>query len=318
MVSPSPHIRKGETTQRIMLDVLLALCPAVVASVVLFGMRALLLEVLCVCTCMLTEAICRRVMKRNNTIADLSAAVTGLLLAMDLPVSISPIIAMIGCVAAIVVVKQMFGGIGQNFLNPALTARVILIVSFPAAMSNFVAPFYYRNGGIADAVTTATPLQILGSGSTQELPTLFQMLFGIHGGCIGETCSVALLLGFVYLLWRKVISPIIPLVFIGTTAVLTFILGGNPLYYVLSGGLLLGAIFMATDYTTSPLTTWGKVIFAVGGGALTVLIRQFASLPEGLSYSILLMNVLVPHIERITKPRAFGTPRKAKKARAEK
>ena len=141
MVSPSPHIRKGETTQRIMLDVLLALCPAVVASVVLFGMRALLLEVLCVCTCMLTEAICRRVMKRNNTIADLSAAVTGLLLAMNLPVSISPIIAMIGCVAAIVVVKQMFGGIGQNFLNPALTARVILIVSFPAAMSNFVAPF---------------------------------------------------------------------------------------------------------------------------------------------------------------------------------
>lgn len=318
IISPSPHVRKGETTQRIMLDVLLALCPAVVASVVLFGMRALLLEILCVFTCMAAEYVARRVMKRSDTTSDLSAAVTGLLLAMNLPVSISPVIAMIGCVVAIVVVKQMFGGIGQNFLNPALTARVVLLVSFPAAMSHWVIPFYYRNGGISDAVTTATPFTLIANGNLAEMPDLMQLFFGVRGGCIGETCAFALLLGFVYLLWRKVISPVIPLLYIGTTALFTLILGGDALYAVLSGGLLLGAIFMATDYTTSPVTPWGKVIYAIGAGILTVLIRQFSSLPEGVSYAILLMNVITPHLEKLTRPRAFGVVKKQKKAGAEK
>ena len=318
IISSSPHLRKGETTQRIMLDVLLALCPAVVASVVLFGMRALMLEVLCVVSCMAAEYISRRVMKRADTISDLSAAVTGLLLAMNLPVSISPIIAMIGCVVAIVVVKQMFGGIGQNFLNPALTARVVLLVSFPAAMSHWVIPLYYRNGGIADATTTATPITLLANGNPAEVPSLVQLFFGVRGGCIGETCVLALLLGFAYLLWRRVISPLIPLLYIGSTALFTWMLGGDALYSILSGGLMLGAIFMATDYTTSPVTQWGKVIYALGCGILTVLIRMYSSLPEGVSYSILLMNVITPHLEKLTRPRPFGAVKKQKKAGAEK
>ena len=316
VIAPSPHIRQGETTQRIMLDVLLALCPAVAASVVLFGIRALMLEILCIFTCMAAEFVTRKILKREDTVGDLSAAVTGLLLAMNLPVSISPIIAMIGCIVAIVVVKQLFGGIGQNFVNPALTARVVLLVSFPAAMSNWVIPFYYRNGSITDATTTATPLALLNSGNTAEMPDLIQMFFGIRSGCLGETCALALLLGFVYLLWRRVISPIIPLVYIGSVAIFTWILGGNVLYGLLSGGLLLGAIFMATDYTTSPVTPWGKVVYALGCGILTVLIREFASLPEGVSYSILLMNIVTPYIEKLTRPRVFGTEKK--RAGAEK
>lgn len=318
-VSPSPHLRGSDTTQKIMLDVIIALCPAAAASVVLFGWRALLLEVICIAGCVLAEFICRKVMKRSNTIGDLSAVVTGLLLAFNLPVTINPAIALIGCVVAIVVVKQMFGGIGQNFVNPALTARIVLMVSFPAAMTHWVMPFYYRTGSLSDALTTATPLALTAAGSTEDLPTVVQLFFGAYGGCVGETCSLALLIGFVYLLIRRVITPVIPLCYISVVALFTWILGGDPLTAVLSGGLLLGAIFMATDYTTSPVTAWGKVVFGVGCGLLTVLIRRFGSLPEGVSFSILLMNILVPHIERLTRPRAFGSVRvRRKKAGAEK
>ena len=306
IVSSSPHVRGQDSTQKIMLDVLLALCPAVVASVVLFGWRALLLEVICVCSCVAAEYIARRVLRRSNTIGDLSAAVTGLILALNLPVTANPLFAAIGCIVAIVVVKQLFGGIGQNFLNPAATARVVLLVSFPAAMSRWVSPFYYRTSSLADAVTTATPLE----QSAEELPSYLQLFLGVHGGCLGETCVLALLIGFVYLLVRRVISAVIPLTFIGTVALLTALLGGDPLAAILSGGVVLCAIFMATDYTTSPITPAGRWVFGIGCGLITVVIRQYGALAEGASYSIVLMNVLVPYIEQLTRPKAFGAVKK--------
>lgn len=302
IVSPSPHVRGQDSTQRIMLDVLLALCPAVAASVVLFGVRALLVEVLCMATCVAAEYVTRRVLRRSNTIGDLSAAVTGLIFALNLPVTINPIFAMIGCVVAIVIVKQLFGGIGQNFLNPAGAARVVLLVSFPAAMSRWVAPFFYRTASLADAVTTATPL----AQSTEEMPSYLQLFLGVHGGCMGETCALALLIGFVYLLVRRVISPVIPLTCMGTVAVFTLLLGDNPITALLSGGVMFAAIFMATDYTTSPITPAGRWVFGIGVGLITVFIRQFGVLDEGASYALVLMNVLVPHIERLTRPKAFG------------
>lgn len=312
-VSPSPHLRSGDTTQKIMLDVILALCPAVAASVVLFGLRALMLECICVATCMIAEYVTRRILKRSNTVMDLSAAVTGLILALNLPVTINPLFAIIGSIAAIVIVKQLFGGIGQNFVNPAATARVILLVSFPAAMSNWVQPFYYKTSSAADAITTATPLVQLANG---EQVSYLRMLLGVHGGCIGETCAFALLIGFVYLLIRKVITPVIPVAFIGTVALFTLVLGGDPLAAVLTGGVMIGAIFMATDYTTSPVTPAGRWIFGIGCGLITVIIRQFGALSKGVSYAIVLMNILVPHIEDLTRPKPFGMVKKAKGGKA--
>ena len=304
LVSSSPHLRSEDNTTKIMLDVIIALLPAAIASVVLFGPKALLLIGVCVSSSVAAEFITRKIMKRPSTIGDLSAAVTGLILALNLPVTLSPVYAAIGSVVAIVVVKQCFGGIGQNFVNPAMTARVVLMVSFPTAMSRWVQPFWYRTDLELDALTTATPL------SGGEVPDLLRLFFGVRGGCLGETCAFALLLGGAYLLIRRVIQPWIPLCYIGTVFVFTWILGGDPVIAIFSGGLLLGAIFMATDYTTSPLTLWGKVVFGVGAGILTVLIREFAALPEGVSYSILLMNILVPHIEKLTRPIPFGESRK--------
>ena len=287
-------------------DVIIALVPALIASGIIFGPRALLVVLVTVVSCVACEYVCRRVMKRDQTIGDLSAVVTGILLAFNLPVSINLFMAAFGGVVAIVVVKQMFGGIGQNFVNPALTARIVLMASFPSQMSTWSEPFYYLKGS-ADAVTTASPLAQMASGG--ELPSYFNMLMGVRAGCLGEVCAIALILGGVYLVARGVIKPVIPLCYIGTVAVFTLILGQDVLYHLLSGGLLLGAIFMATDYTTSPLTTKGRVIFGVGCGVLTVLIRVFGSLPEGVSFSIILMNILVPHIERLTRPKPFGEGR---------
>ena len=304
IVSASPHLRSGATTQKIMLDVIIALVPAAVASVILFGPRALLLIAVCIACCVLCEYISRRVMKRDNTIMDLSAVVTGLLLAFNLPVSISPLIAAFGSVVAIVVVKQMFGGIGQNFVNPALTARVILMTSFPSKMTTWTAPFAYLHG--ADATTTATPLALSAQGAADSLPGYLEMFLGVRGGCLGETCGLALLLGGVYLIARRVISPVIPVCYLGTAAVMSLLLGRDVLFDLLAGGLLLGAIFMATDYTTSPINFGGRIVFAIGCGVLTILLREFGSLPEGVSYSIVLMNIMVPLIERAVKPRAFG------------
>lgn len=297
-VSSSPHFRSNSSTRRIMLDVIIALLPAAIASVVIFGAKALMLIAICVATCVLLEYIARKIMRRDTTIGDLSAVVTGLLLALNLPVDIHPLIAMFGCLVAIVVVKQMFGGIGMNFVNPALAARIVLLVSFPSAMMRWVPAFWYTQ---PDAVTAATPL-------TAQAGTFsyVDLLIGNCGGSIGEVCAAALLLGGIYLIIRKVISPIIPCVYIGTAALMSLAVGSDPLYQILSGGLLLGAIFMATDYTTSPVTKWGKVIFAVGCGVLTILLRAYSNMPEGVSFSILLMNILVPHIERLTAPRTMG------------
>jgi Na+-translocating ferredoxin:NAD+ oxidoreductase subunit D len=310
-VSPSPHLRGGDTTQKIMGDVLIALIPAAIASVVIFGFRALMVLAVTVISCVLSEYLSRKIMKRDNTIPDLSAVVTGVLLALNLPVSIHPLIAAFGGVVAIVVVKQMFGGIGMNFVNPALTARIVLMSSFPTQMSTWSEPFYYLKGS-ADAITTASPLNMMANGG--ELPSLSALFLGFRAGCLGETCAVALLLGGVYLALRRVIRIEIPLCFIGTVFVFSWILGQNPVEHILTGGLLLGAIFMATDYTTSPITFSGRIIFGIGCGLLTVLIRVFGSLPEGVSFSIILMNILVPHIERLTRPKPFGEEAKHEKA----
>ena len=306
-VSSSPHFRSTNSTRRIMLDVIIALMPTSVAACVIFGLRSLVLIGVCVATCVLLEYVSRKIMKRDTTIGDLSAVVTGLLLALNLPVDINPLIAMFGCLIAIVVVKQMFGGIGMNFVNPALAARVVLLVSFPSAMMHWVKPF---EGSGPDAVTAATPL-----AAESGTYSYVDLLIGNCGGSIGEVCAAALLLGGVYLVIRKVISPIIPCVYLATAALMSLAVGADPLYQLLSGGLMLGAIFMATDYTTSPLTKWGKVIFAAGCGIFTILLRTYSNMPEGVSFSILLMNILVPHIENLTTPRPLGFVKKAKEAK---
>lgn len=305
-VSPSPHLKSGVSTTKIMGNVLVALIPAVIASVIIFGWQSLLVIGVCVVTAVAAEYICRRVMRRNNTVTDLSAVVTGVLLALNLPVNINLFVAAFGSIVAIVVVKQMFGGIGQNFVNPALAARIVLLVSFPVQMTTWPSAFYYLQG-TADAVTSATPLANNANGISTGYLDLF---LGTTGGCLGETCALALLLGGIYLVVRKVIHPAIPLCFIGTVFLLSWALGQDPLFHILSGGVMLGAIFMATDYTTSPMTNAGKIIFGVGCGVITVLIRLYANLPEGVSFSIILMNILVPHIERLTMPKPFGEEKK--------
>ncbi len=309
-VSSSPHLKGSNSTRRIMLDVILALCPAAIASCVIFGLRSLVLIAVCIATCVLLEYVSRKIMKRDTTIGDLSAIVTGLLLALNLPVDINPLIAMFGCLIAIVVVKQMFGGIGMNFVNPALAARIVLLVSFPSAMMHWVPALGAPEAAVIDATTSATPL-----AAESGVYSYIDLLLGRCGGSIGEVCAAALILGGIYLVIRKVISPIIPCVYLATAALMSLIVGLDPLYQLLSGGLMLGAIFMATDYTTSPVTKWGKVIFAVGCGIFTILLRAYSNMPEGVSFSILLMNILVPHIERLTVPRTLGYVKKAKGAK---
>lgn len=323
IVSSSPHLRSKESARGIMLDVIIALLPALAASVILFGLQALILTAVCVVSAVGSEYICRRVMKRDNTIFDLSAVVTGILLAFNLPVSLPLWMAVIGSVVAIVVVKQFFGGIGQNFVNPALVGRIVLMMSFPTQMSTWTQPLALDSTA---AITSATPMavlnQVMQKGVSSEslqgspLPSMLEMFIGQRAGSMGEVCAVALLIGFLYLLVRRVISPLIPLVYIGTVALLMLFAGGFNVafvgYEVLGGGLLLGAIFMATDYTTSPISNKGKLIYAVGCALLTTVIRLFGSLPEGVSFSIIIMNILVPHIERLTTPKPFGVVKKKK------
>ncbi len=294
----SPHFSGKRTTQNIMLDVIIALIPAAAASVIIFGLRALLVIGVCVGSCVLSEFIFEKICKRENTIFDLSAIVTGLLLAFNLPVSIPIWQAVIGSVAAIIVVKQLFGGIGQNFANPAITARIIMLVAFAGSMSNWTQPTGLNLS--ADVVSGATPLAAAAKGQKEFMPDYLTLFLGNHAGCLGETCAAAILLGGVYLLVRRVISWHTPVAFIATVALLSLICGKDVLYQLLSGGLLLGAFFMATDYATTPSTKWGKVIFGIGCGLVTVLIRFWGNLPEGVSYSILLMNILTPYISRLT------------------
>ena len=315
LVTASPHVKSPATVRGIMLDVIIALIPAGFAGIAVFGLMAAVTIAVCVCGCVVAEWIWCKAMKKPMTVGDLSAVVTGLLLAYNLPVGIPPWMCLIGCFVAIIVVKQFFGGIGKNFANPAITARIVLLVSFASAMTNFTAP------KAADAVTSATPLAIIGSpadfAAAEALPKLTDMLLGLHAGCIGEVCSAALLLGAVYLLARRVISPVIPLCYVGTVAVFMLLASKFDftymLYEILAGGLLLGAFFMATDYTTSPINTLGKAVFGVGCGLLTAVIRLYGSLPEGVSYSILLMNIACPLIEKFTTPAYFGQIKEKRK-----
>ena len=304
IVSSSPHFNGGRTTQNIMLDVIIALVPAMVASVILFGFRAAVVILTCVATCVLSEYLCRRVMKRPQTVGDLSCVVTGILLALNLPVTINPLIAVFGGVVAIVVVKQMFGGIGQNFVNPALTARIILLNSFPSRMTHWVQPFDYT--ATADAITTATPLGILKEGTGEALPSYLDLFLGNNAGCLGETCALAILIGGAYLIARRVISPIIPVTYLATAALFSALFGRDPLFDLLSGGLLLGAFFMATDYTTSPYTTNGQIVYGLLLGVITCGIRFWGNMAEGVSYAILIMNLLVPYINALTRHRPLG------------
>ncbi len=302
LVTSSPHLHSGASTRMLMLDVLVAMLPAAVVSVWLFGWRALAVELICIASCMAAEILSRAVMKRPSTAGDLSCVVTGLLLAFNLPVTIPLWQAAFGGVVAIVVAKQMFGGLGQNFVNPALVGRIVLMASFPEQMNQWQLPVPMQG---ADVVSTATPLAQMASGSEGVYDTA-QLFFGLHPGCLGETCAAALLLGGVYLVIRRVISPLIPVCTIGTVFVLSWILGQDPVRQILSGGLMLGAIFMATDYVTSPIQRRGKVVYAILIGAVTVLIRVYGSLAEGMSFAILIGNILVPLIERATRPHAFG------------
>ena len=304
-VASSPHIKRPDTTRGIMSDVVIALAPAATYGCILFGLRALAVLITSVSVAVLCEFLWNKALKKPNTIKDMSAVVTGLLLGMNLPPTLPLWQAAIGSAAAIIVVKQMFGGLGHNFANPAIAARIILLVSFPASMTRFTEP-------VSDAVTSATPLA--GTAGTLSFKTLF---FGMHAGSIGETSAFLLIVGGLYLVIRRVITPIIPVCFIGTVALLSLISGESVMLSVFGGGLILGAVFMATDYTTSPTTPLGKAVFAVGCGIITFVIRKFGSLPEGVSYSILLMNILVPHINRFTLLKPFGFEKVKEAAKSE-
>lgn len=297
VVNGSPHEHAPVTTQNIMLDVVIALVPALVASIIFFGARSLVVTLISIGACVFFEWLFNILCNKPSHINDMSAVVTGTLLAFNLPHNIPIHIIIIGAFIAIVIVKMLFGGIGQNFANPAITARVVLFVSFAGAMTNYT----------VDGVSSATPLAIMKTGELSELPTLLQMFLGQKGGSLGEVSVLALLIGGCYLVYRKVISPLIPVTYIATVFILSFIFGADPVYHILSGGLFLGAIFMATDYTTSPITNMGKLIFAVGCGVITVVIRVFGAYPEGVSFAILLMNILTPHIDNLTVPKPFGT-----------
>lgn len=292
LVSPSPHVKARHTTTTIMLDVVIALMPALVASVIIFGIRALGVVAFCVAVCVAAEFAFQKLCRRPVTVKDLSAVVTGVLLGFNLPASIPLWQAAIGCIVAIVVVKQLFGGIGHNFANPAITARIVMFISFASSMTSFPA--------VNDAVSSATPLV------SEVRPSYLDLFLGNHAGSLGETCALALLLGGVYLIVRRVITWHTPVVFIGTVFLFSWALGEDPLAQILSGGLMLGAIFMATDYSTTPPTKWGKVIFGVGCGLITVLIRVYGNYPEGVSFAILLMNILTPYITRLTRSKPFG------------
>lgn len=310
IVSPSPHDENYTKTSNIMLNVVIALLPALAAGCYFFGMRAAALTAVCVASCVIFEYICRKIMKRENTVSDLSAVVTGVILAMNLPVTLPYWMAVIGAFVAIAIVKQLFGGLGQNFANPAVTARIVLMVSFPSAMTSWAMPLSYKDS--PDVVTGATPLGLVGMSDDklaeigQTIPSYKSLFLGEVGGCLGETCALALLIGGLYLAARKIISLAAPVSFIGSLALLSFVAGDDPLYQILAGGVFLGAFFMATDYATTPITTKGKIVFGLGCGIITFIIRHFGSYPEGVSFSILLMNVLTPYIEQLTRSKVFG------------
>ena len=300
-ISTSPHIHRNKTTAGIMLDVIISLLPATVAGFIIFGLRALSVVLLCIGVCVISEFLFNKIVKKEDTTGDLSAVVTGLLLGLNLPAHTPLWQAAVGSIFAIIAVKCIFGGLGCNLVNPAITARVFMLISF-TELSRASFP--------VDSVASATPLAVE-AGSE---PTLVDLLLGNVGGAIGETCKIALLLGGIYLIARGVISWVMPASFIGTVFVLSFLIKDfsltAALYQVLSGGLIIGAFFMATDYVTSPATDKGKLIFGIGAGLLTVLIRFWGVYPEGVSFAILLMNILNPYINRWSRRKLFGGVKK--------
>ena len=316
-ISSSPHAHSPVTTPTLMRDVLIGLTPALIGSVYFFGFRALMLVLVSSAACVFFEWLYRRLMKLDSTVYDLSAIVTGVLLAFVCPVTIPYWCLILGDAFAIIVVKQLFGGIGQNFMNPALAARAFLF-SWPAIMNTWVKPGFQNQVSLwkpaVDTVTSATPLAGMHTGTLPEVP-LWDVFWGNVGGCVGETSALLLLVGALYLVIRRVISLRIPLSFLGTVAVLTFLFPqGHPAglwmgYELFSGGLILGAFFMATDYVTSPVTKWGQILFGIGCGIITVVIRYFGGYSEGVSYAILIMNACVVLLDKVGRPRKFGAPK---------
>ena len=316
VVSGTPHVRSKESIQSIMRDVIIALIPATAMGIYFFGIPALILIAVSIVACVFFEWLYQKLMKKTVTISDLSAVVTGLLLAMNLPASAPIWVPIVGAAFAIIFAKQLFGGLGQNFINPALAGRAFLLASYPTEMTSWTAPVGFSG---ADAAAVATPLATLKTGAMPDA-SLTDVILGTNiGGCIGETCAVALIIGGIYLLVKHVISWRIPVLYILTVFVLTAAIGRKglrvPVYEIFTGGLMLGAFFMATDYASSPVTPKGQIIFAIGCGVITTLIRIFGGYPEGVSYSILIMNLAVPLIERFTEPKIFGALPKVKEAK---
>ncbi len=320
ILSSSPHAHAKASVSRIMLDVIIALLPTTAMGIWFFGMPAVWTILVCVATCVATEALCRLAMKRESTVGDFSAVLTGLLLALNLPAGLPLWMAVVGSVFAIVVAKQVFGGLGMNPFNPALAARAFMLISFTGPMTTWLKPICHSKcaaevaeaaaqaaaAGV-DAITTATPLAAVKVGNLADVPGTWDLLIGNMPGCIGEVSALALALGAAYLLWRKVITWHIPVSFIVTVALYALISGRAPAHVeILTGGIMIGACFMATDYVTGPTTAKGKLIFGFGCGLLCMLIRQFGGYPEGCSFAILIMNAICPLINRWTQPKPFG------------
>lgn len=311
IVSSSPHVCNPTDTASIMRDVAIALMPALGCAIYVFGFRALLLTLVCVAASIFFEWAYEKALKKPVTTGDWSAVVTGIILAFNVPANLPFWMAIIGCFVAIVVVKQLFGGLGQNFANPALVGRIVLFVGFSTAMTTW--PITSRMNEVvlanaaADAVTGATPLALAANGTM--VPNL-DMFLGFIPGSMGEISALALLIGGIYLVFRKVISPAIPVSYLGTVAVLALLFGQDPIFNLCAGGVMLGAIFMATDYVTSPITTSGKIIFGIGCGFFTMVIRTYGAYPEGASFAILLMNILTPHIDNWTRHHINGVDKK--------
>lgn len=307
IVSPSPHVKVEASTSSIMMNVAAALVPAAIVATLVFGIRALLLILISVASSVLIEFLYRKFTHQPQTVGDWSAVVTGMLIAFNLPASLPFWMAVVGSVVAILVAKQLFGGIGDNFANPAIVARIFLLISFSGAMTSWPTPHNYAGNGVVDVVSGATPLAILTKGGAlADAPDMMNMLLGIRGGSLGETATIALLIGGIYLIWKKVITATIPVTILVTVFVMSILTGLNPFYMLVSGGTMLAAFFMATDYVTSPTRESGKIIFGIGIGVITVLIRAFGSYPEGMSFAILLMNIITPHINNLTNKVPFG------------
>ena len=302
-ISTGPHLRSRQDTPSLMRDVLIALCPAVAASLYFYGLKALWILLVSTACAVLSEYVWQRLMKKPIRLNDFSAAVTGLLIGLNMPATVPVWVPAIGSVFAIIIVKQLFGGIGHNFLNPALAARAVLLTSWPSYMTKALVPERTLTFGLfessVDAITSATPL-------VAPVGDIRNLLMGNIAGAIGETCKIAILLGLVYLLIRGVIRWQIPVCMLGTVALMSWILGKDPLTAVLSGGVLFGAVFMATDYVTTPMLKVGQAIFGVGAGILVVLIRNYGNYPEGVTYAILIMNIVTPLLDRSLKRKVYG------------